>query len=131
MNPVFCLEDPLFVRHVQARNRLCRNRLNPSLPSSTTGRLGDTLVSLFPAFCQHSLEMALNAPLQYTDTIYSQTLPLGSRVRLEAVHMSMIATQEHYHIERQEDMRSIGWACVVALRQASSSAFLLLLIVKR
>lgn len=108
MNPVFCLEVPLFVRHVQARNRLCRDRLNPSLPSGTVGRLGDTLVIFFPALCQHSLEMAVNAPLQYTDTVNLRTLPLGSRGRLEAVHMSTTAIHEHYHIDRPEDMRSIG-----------------------
>ena len=91
-NPVFCLEVPLFARHVQARNRLCRDRLNPSLPSGTVGRLGDTLVIFFPALCQHSLEMAVDTPLQYADNVHSQTLPLGSRVRLEVVHMSIIST---------------------------------------
>lgn len=108
MNPVFCHEVPHFVRHVQARNRLCRDRLNPSLPSGTTGRLGDSLVGLYPAFCQHSLETAVNAAFQYTDTVNPRTLPLGSRGRLEAVRMSMTAIHEHYHIDRPEDMRSIG-----------------------
>lgn len=108
MNPVFCLEVPHFVRHVQARSRLCRDRLNPSLPSGVTGRVRDTLVGLYPACCQHSLETAVNAALQYTDTVNPRTHPLGSGGRLEAVHMSMTAIHEHYHIDRPEDKRSIG-----------------------
>lgn len=65
-------------------------------------------MGLYPASCQHSLETAVDAALQYTDTVNPRTLPLGSRGRFEAVRMSMTAIHEHYHIDRPEDMRSIG-----------------------
>jgi hypothetical protein len=112
--PVFCLEVPLFARHVQARNR---DRLNPSLPTGI-GRLNvcrhtRDLVPWPLVHYHHSLQTPVKRGPQYTDTFVDTHKPHGSRISLE-----MTAVQGHHRFDRRMYTQK-GCKCVVRSRRVS------------